>query len=89
MKTNPVVILTRHDILQLLSETELAALGNAESPGQLEDGDEYLDIENPARGVRRAGATAAYIGNVLPKKAVLQTTWDKILSRLDAPAPPS
>jgi len=89
MKTNPAANLTRHDILLLLSDAELAAVGEAETPGHLADGDEYLDMENPARGVRRAGTTAAYIGNVLPKKAVQPTTWDKILSRLESPAQPS
>ena len=89
MKTNLVANLTRHDILQLLSDAEVAAVSNAEKPGQLAEGDEYLDMEHTARGVRRAGATAAYIGNVLPRKAVQEATWTKILNRLQAPVAPT
>jgi len=52
----------------------------AEGAARLSNGDEYLDLEQLARGVQRAPAPTTPMGHVLPKKAVREATWLKILS---------
>jgi len=75
---------TRDSILKLLSDTEVAQVSTAESKPRLSDGDEYLDLEHLDQGVRRAIGTTPVMGRVLPKKAVHDDTWQKILSQLHA-----
>ncbi|MEO8902604.1 MAG: hypothetical protein ABI627_13850 [Polyangiaceae bacterium] len=72
--------LTRAEVLQKLSDAEVASVSNAESAERLKDGEEYLDLEHLDQGVRHAGATSADMGRVLPRKAVHEATWRKILS---------
>ena len=77
----------RETILGLLSDSELAAVDSAETAGGLADGEEYLDLGAPEGGVRRAPAASAPIGRVLPRKAVDEATWSRILAELPAPDP--
>ena len=77
--------LTRDSILKLLSDEEVARVSNAEAGARLLDGDEYLDLEQLDKGVRRALGTS--MGRVLPRKAVQESTWSKILTQLAATAP--
>lgn len=74
----------RDHILNLLSDVEVASVSNAETAARLANGDEYLDLEHLDQGVQRAGGPATPMGRVLPKKAVHETTWVKILSHLTA-----
>jgi hypothetical protein len=74
--------LTRDRVLKLLSDQEVASVSTAETADRLADGDEYLDLEHLHDGVQRAGSSAAPMGRVLPKKAIHESTWDKLLQQL-------
>ncbi|MBK8173073.1 MAG: hypothetical protein IPK60_22450 [Sandaracinaceae bacterium] len=87
MKKNAVraEYVTRDTILRLLSDEELARVCTAEAGTQLVDGDEYVDLETPNRGVRIARASGNLsIVRVLPRKAVHERTWRRILALLSA-----
>jgi hypothetical protein len=78
-------LLARDGILNLLSDDEVAAVSTAETAPRLSDGDEYIDLEQLDQGVRRALGATAPMGSVLPRKAIHDATWRKILARLPAP----
>lgn len=70
---------TRDTIMRLLSDDEVARVATAETAPQLVEGEEYIDLEEPDRGVRRAqGNEGAVMGRMLPRKAVLESTWHAI-----------
>ena len=76
---------TRDSILKLLSDEEIARVSTAETAMHLADGDEYVDLKEPDRGVLRAlGTVTAPMGHVLPRKAVREPTWGKIVSLLSS-----
>ena len=75
--------LRREDLLEMLSDEEIARISQSETGKGLSAGDEYIDLERLAQGVHRAQGPYP-IGRVLPKKAVAPETWSKILSRLGA-----
>jgi hypothetical protein len=72
--------LTRDGIMKLLSDDEAASVSTAESADELAEGDEYLDLEHLDEGVRKADGLIINMGRVLPRKAVHETTWSKILA---------
>ncbi len=72
---------TRETILDLLSDDETAKVSTAES-GALAEGDEYLDLAAIEKGVQRTDGVAVPVGQVIPKKAVLDRTWRAIMQRL-------
>lgn len=74
--------LTRDRILNLLSDQEIASVAIAETADRLADGDEYLDLEQLHEGVQKAGSSATPMGRVLPKKAIHESTWSKLLQQL-------
>jgi hypothetical protein len=77
--------ITRETILRLLSDEEIARVSTAETAIRLTDGDEYVDLEEPDQGVRRANGVATVpMGHVLPRKAVHERTWDRIVDLLSA-----
>ena len=76
---------TRHDILNLLLDDEVARVSAAEASIRLDTGDEYLDLERLDEGVRRAIGTTAPMGRVLPRKSVREATWKELLARLAQP----
>jgi hypothetical protein len=76
---------TRESVLELLSDNEVASVTTADTTARLSDGDEYLDLEHLNQGVQRASGTSASMGLVLPKKAVHENTWNKILAQLAVP----
>jgi hypothetical protein len=73
---------TRDSIMKLLSDDEIASVSTAETAARLSDGDEYVDLEQLAQGVQRAHGTAINMGVVLPRKAVHEQTWSKIMTQL-------
>ncbi len=74
---------TRNSILKLLSDGEVARVSLAETVARLADGDEYVDLEKLERGVQKAlGDGTTPMGLVLPRKAVLEKTWEEIVSLL-------
>ncbi len=73
----------RDNILKLLSNEEIAKVSTAEAASGLTEGGEYLDLEHLDQGVQRAkAATRATMGHVLPRSAVSDKTWSKILAQL-------
>lgn len=88
MKARRTEQVTRDDILNLLSDDEVARVSTAETASRLSDGDEYLDLEQLDQGVRKARGSTAHMGRLVPKKAVHANTWAKILEQLAAPAVP-
>lgn len=84
--------LTRDRVLNLISDDEIARVSTAESGPRLENGEEYLDLEALERGVQRAFSPDTPMDRVLPRKAVGEQTWGKILRELagaQVSAPPS
>ena len=75
---------TRDSVLKLLSDDEVASVTTAETADRLPDGDEFLDMEQLNQGVQRARGTRVPMGRVLPRKAVHENTWSKILKGLPA-----
>lgn len=73
----------RNAILNLLSDAENAKVSSAEGPPTLADGDEYVDLENLHEGVQRAGESSGLpTGHLLPRSAVGNATWAKIVAEL-------
>jgi hypothetical protein len=85
---NRFEFVARDKILSLLSDDDIASVSNAETAAHLSDGDEYIDLEQLDQGVRRAPPSAAVMGRVLPRKAVKEITWSKILTQLASPRSP-
>jgi hypothetical protein len=79
--------LTRDSIMKLLSDAEVASVSTAETATGLADGDEYVDLKQLAQGVQRAKGHAESMGRVLPRKAVHENTWNKIITQLEARPP--
>jgi hypothetical protein len=74
---------TRDTVLKLLSNEEIARVSTAEAASALTEGKEYLDLEHLEQGVQRAKAsTKVAMGHVLPRSAVRDETWSKILAQL-------
>ena len=74
---------TRDTILKLLSNEEIARVSTAETASGLSEGEEYLDLEHLDQGVQRAkAATKVTMGHILPRSAVGDETWSKILAQL-------
>lgn len=74
----------RDTILKLLSDEENAKVSTAEASSRLTEGQEYLDLEHLDQGVQRAKAatTKSAMGHILPRRAVSDETWSKILAHL-------
>jgi hypothetical protein len=73
-------VITREAILALLSDAEVAKVSRAEDEDRLVEGDEYIDLEDPSAGVRQVHAKSARPRNALPRSAVSDSTWAKIVS---------
>jgi hypothetical protein len=72
----------RDTILKLLTDQEAASVSTAESAPSLAVGELYLDLEHLDHGVQLAGDTTLPMGQVLPRKAVSEATWNRIVSQL-------
>ena len=77
-------LVTRDQVLSLLSDEEVARVSTAETASHLSVGDEYVDLKHLSLGVRRAGAAPLTMNDVLPRKAVQESTWTKVLTHLPA-----
>ena len=75
----------RDGIMNLPSDEEIARVSTAETAQKLADGDEYIDLERVDQGVLRAQSTPTPMGRVLPRKAVHEYTWSKIVMTLTRP----
>lgn len=71
----------RNSILSLLSVDETARLSDPEAGALLAAGDEFIDLVQLARGVQFAG-TSTPAESTLPRKAVHESTWNKIVKSL-------
>lgn len=75
--------ISRDEILKLLSDDENAKVSSAEGAAGLADGQEYLDLEHLDQGIQRAAAgTKVTMGHVLPRSAVCDGTWSKVVAHL-------
>ena len=71
---------TRAAVLKLLSDSELARVATLEAGPRLAEGEEYIDLARPARGVLRVQAGQALdMGHVLPRLALRDETWSAIV----------
>ena len=74
---------TRDTIMKLLSDEEMARVSTAETASLLGEGQEYLDLKHLDRGVQRASAaTKVTMAHVLPRHAVRNETWTKVIAQL-------
>ena len=69
----------RDGIMNLLSDDEVARVSTAETAKRLTDGDEYVDLKQLTQGVCRARGVSTPMGSIIPRKAVSEATWGKIL----------
>ncbi|MGO9836667.1 MAG: hypothetical protein ACLP1X_20925 [Polyangiaceae bacterium] len=72
--------ITRDAILALLSDAEVAKVSRAEDEPRLVEGDEYVDLEDPSAGVRQVHAKSASPRSALPRSAVSDSTWARIVA---------
>lgn len=73
----------REAILKLLSNEEAARVSTAEAASGLTEGAEYLDLKHLDQGLQRAeAATKVTMRHVLPRRAVSDETWSRILAQL-------
>lgn len=79
--------LTRDRILKLLADGEIGGVDIAETTVSLANGDEYLDLEQLQHGVQRARGGVSPLGRILPRKAIHEDTWRRILRQLAPPVP--
>jgi hypothetical protein len=71
--------LTREAVLALLSDTEVAKVSRAEGEPRLVEGDEYVDLGDLSAGVRQVHSKSAPPTSALPRSAVSDATWAKIV----------
>lgn len=76
--------ISRDAILKLLSDEEAAKVSTAETAPALEEGSEYLDLQNLGASVQIATKqTHVAMGHVLCRRSVSEATWSKILGHLE------
>jgi hypothetical protein len=75
---------TRESILKLLSDDEVSSVCTVETAPSLAANDEFVDLEQLERGVQKAQGAGPVMGTILPRKAVHEKTWSKILTALAA-----
>jgi hypothetical protein len=72
--------ITREAVLALLSDAEVAKVSRAEDVPRLIEGDEYVDLEDLAAGVKQVHEKSPRASHTLPRSAVSETTWAKIIA---------
>lgn len=78
----PPRFLTSAEVLEMLSPWETGAVRDAEAATHLRRGDQYLDLDHLDLGVLRADGTLTNTEHLLPRKAVHEDTWRRILRQL-------
>jgi hypothetical protein len=71
---------SREELQSLLSDGEIARVSRAEGDTRLVEGDEYIDLEDVAAGVHQVHATSIRPTRALPRSAVSEATWAKIVA---------
>lgn len=80
---------TRDMIPKLLSSEEISRVSPKKSAAGLAKNDEYVDLDEPSRGVRKSTICVdSPNGRVLPRSAVLESTWRQIVALLATPREP-
>ncbi len=74
--------LAREGFWRLISDDEVGSACAAETAVRLSDGDEYLDLRRLVEGVHRARGAAVPTEHLLPRKAVHDDTWTRIVAQL-------
>lgn len=72
----------REEIQSLLSDAEVARVSRAEGDARLVEGDEYIDLEDVAAGVHQVHTTSVPPARALPRSAVSEATWAKIVAAI-------
>ena len=76
--------LTHEAILNLLTDVEVAKVSRAEGDVRLVEGDEYVDLTDIGAGIQLVQATPRTApGRALPRSAVSDETWTKIVKAVD------
>ena len=70
----------RDGIIKLLSDDEVAKVSTAEASTRFTEGDEYIDLEHLGLGVRLVSSPIGSLEHLIPKKAVKDVTWTRILA---------
>jgi hypothetical protein len=83
-KEQRIEYIARDKLLSLLSDSEVARVSTAETAARLSDGDEYIDLEDLDRGIQKAQGATAPMGRIVPRKAVGDDTWTRIVTELEA-----
>ncbi|MCL2449894.1 MAG: hypothetical protein FWD17_13190 [Polyangiaceae bacterium] len=74
--------ITREAILAILSDEEVAKLSAAEARPLIQ-GDDYVDLEHPEKGVLKVHAgDVLRPGTLVPRNAVRDKTWSAIVAML-------
>ncbi len=73
----------RRQMLELLSAADAASLAKIAAAGSLQEGDEYIEVDHPARGVQRATAGELRRDKLILRRAVERGTWTQIVALLD------
>lgn len=74
----------REAVLKLLSDEEMVQVNEPNAVRNLAPGEEYLDLEEPSRGVQRLKEGRFPTGRILPRRAVDGQTWQRILALVAA-----
>lgn len=76
-------LVSRDSVLKLLTNEETARVSMAETKSGLADGADYIDLDHLDKGVQRAGAAVPVaMSDIVPRTAVGNETWTKILAHL-------
>lgn len=77
--------LTREALLLLLTDEEVAKVSAREGGPQMGEGEEYIDLGRPDRGIcQMRGPIDLSMSDLLPRRSVGAATWAKLCARLGA-----
>lgn len=74
----------RDAVIKILWEDPIARVRCHEVPLRLKKGDEYLDLQHLDAGVQRVLGPMSPTGGELPRSAVTEATWKRLLACLSA-----
>jgi hypothetical protein len=83
MSHNRSELIARDTLLKLLTDEDMARVSTAETASSLIAGQEYIDLEHIEKGVQVCNAaTKVVMRSALPRRAVGDPTWNKIVAQL-------